>query len=830
MTKKRGVGTFAWVPALTFMLGSMATPALAQSLAVVPASAITGPAICKPGFSPPQCSAAPFDTANDLAFQGNGFALPAVAKDNISGFATIHQPEFANDGFYGNGSSWISDSSSSWIKIDLGRTVLLNRVTIGRDRLGGFDDRDPGQFTISVATSDNVYANGDDSNDGAEYTVVLDSSSLGFSGIISGAETIQASFPPVTARYIKLTVTNVGTDIDELEAFAIAAASPAMLQSGNGSIGSTDAAIEYSLDDGATWPGHPCIVPYLVGAYSPPIAGTNYINWSCDFGSSGPFFGSVKYRIPFTLPASFSNPSLAIDVHADNVATISLNGNVIGAQTMAEIFENFQDPTEQFSTTQPDYFMPGANYLYVDVFNFSGPIAVDFKATLGFDTVCVPPPTGLVSWWPGEGNANDIQNGNNGTVGGGVAFSPGKVGQAFVFPGVTAAANSVIVADNANLDAQQFTIDAWVKPTGTDSSGDAVGGIVVSKDAFGFAPSPSYIITYAAATGRFRGKVLFTDNTESPFISSASIFPLNGFYHVALTWDGSTLQLYVDGNLEASTNVGSKPILYSDMPLAIGSHTSLYGFVRTFNGLIDEVEIFNRPLSAAEIQAIFNAGGAGKCKNQPPVADAGQDQTVQCTSVGGTTVTLDGSASSDPDGDDLSFAWTGPFPEGSGTASGVSPTVTLPLGTSPITLVVNDGTEDSAPATVDITVKVEVVGLQPPLLPLVPDGEPVPLPDKAFKRGRTLPLKLQLFCGGTALTDADVAPPRIVALLRGGDAVALETIDPDAGEANDNGLLFRFSDGNWVYNFSTAGLTAGTYAITIEMPDGLRLSAAIVLR
>jgi hypothetical protein len=49
-------------------------PAQRQSLTIVPASPVTGPLICKLGFGPPQCWAQAFDIANDLAFQGNGFA------------------------------------------------------------------------------------------------------------------------------------------------------------------------------------------------------------------------------------------------------------------------------------------------------------------------------------------------------------------------------------------------------------------------------------------------------------------------------------------------------------------------------------------------------------------------------------------------------------------------------------------------------------------------------------------------------------------------------------------------------------------------------------
>lgn len=73
--------------------------------------------------------------------------------------------------------------------------------------------------------------------------------------------------------------------------------------------------------------------------------------------------------------------------------------------------------------------------------------------------------------------------------------------------------------------------------------------------------------------------------------------------------------------------------------------------------------------------------------NHAPVADAGPDQFVDQTMPAGAPVTLDGSGSSDPDGDPLTYTWTGPF----GTATGARPTVTLPVGTSTVTLTVNDG-------------------------------------------------------------------------------------------------------------------------------------------
>src|SRR5258708_6766750 len=62
---------------------------------------------------------------------------------------------------------------------------------------------------------------------------------------------------------------------------------------------------------------------------------------------------------------------------------------------------------------------------------------------------CVSVPSGLVGWWPGEGNTDDIQAGDNGTLQGGATFAPGEVGQAFSLNGTNA---YVQAPDSSALD------------------------------------------------------------------------------------------------------------------------------------------------------------------------------------------------------------------------------------------------------------------------------------------------------------------------------------------------------------------------------------------
>ncbi len=112
------------------------------------------------------------------------------------------------------------------------------------------------------------------------------------------------------------------------------------------------------------------------------------------------------------------------------------------------------------------------------------------------------------------------------------------------------------------------------------------------------------------------------------------------------------------------------------------------------------------------------ANGTLAFLNHPPVADAGPDQTVVAAADGNASVTLDGSHSSDPDGDALTFTWSGPF----GQVNGAQPLVTLAVGEHVVTLVVNDSNGGSSTATTMVTVNAKAnTDTTPPVLS-VPTG------------------------------------------------------------------------------------------------------------
>jgi hypothetical protein len=129
------------------------------------------------------------------------------------------------------------------------------------------------------------------------------------------------------------------------------------------------------------------------------------------------------------------------------------------------------------------------------------------------------------------------------------------------------------------------------------------------------------------------------------------------------------------------------------------------GYFSTF-GCVDEIQ---GPSATGPVLIEIPMSDITPSENNPPVADAGEDQTVEWV-AGGASVTLDGTGSDDADGDQLSYQWAGGFQSGTATTS--KPTVTFTsLGNFEVTLTVTD----EHGATDTDTVTVSVVDTTPPV-------------------------------------------------------------------------------------------------------------------
>ncbi len=214
---------------------------------------------------------------------------------------------------------------------------------------------------------------------------------------------------------------------------------------------------------------------------------------------------------------------------------------------------------------------------------------------------CVPPPPGMVSWWPGEGNAHDIIGANNGTLVGGVTFSTGEVGRAFRFNG----RDYVAVPASPSLNLPQITIDAW---------------IFANAPGVGTVPR---IVSWAADA--FEIGDYFNTGRLGVWLPSLGWqdtgFPIrtNSWVHIAVTHDGTTLRVYANGALIPGATYAA-PMSLNNGPIRFGNRVNCSGVCEAFVGLVDEAELFGRALEESEIKAIYDAGHRGKCKPcvQPP--------------------------------------------------------------------------------------------------------------------------------------------------------------------------------------------------------------------
>lgn len=206
------------------------------------------------------------------------------------------------------------------------------------------------------------------------------------------------------------------------------------------------------------------------------------------------------------------------------------------------------------------------------------------------------PPTGLVAAYGfEEGSGSSVADAsgqdNDGDIDGATWTTSGKFGNALDFDGVN---DLVLVSDSSSLALDSaMTLSAWVRP----ASSANVRRPVVSKSGNG-AEGIWGLTSRSPNTGPGLG-VRRAGGWQ--VASSPTVLDEDEWVHLAATWDGSTGRIYVDGDLAASGTIDGTA-LTSTGAMKIGA-SNLIAMDNFFDGLIDEVRVYNRALSTQEIQA-----------------------------------------------------------------------------------------------------------------------------------------------------------------------------------------------------------------------------------
>jgi hypothetical protein len=254
-----------------------------------------------------------------------------------------------------------------------------------------------------------------------------------------------------------------------------------------------------------------------------------------------------------------------------------------------------------------------------------------------FPQTCINPPVGLIGWWPGDGSGTNISVAADPALAiNGAGYAAGMVNQAFNLNGL----NQFFQVGNPSdlkLGNTDFTVDAWVRfnmipkpgrrtPDGIPAGDMAIVDKMLTKSIYNddgwrlIKQDDNHFWFCFGRAGSSNGCVAGGPTT----VQSNTTVVAARWYHVAGVRFGKTISIYVNGLLEAQKPFADTPINNDLVDLVFGMHI-LYqaggpGKNSSFlDGMIDEVEIFNRALAASEIAAIYSAGEKGKCKtrNEP---------------------------------------------------------------------------------------------------------------------------------------------------------------------------------------------------------------------
>jgi hypothetical protein len=456
--------------------------------------------------------------------------------------------------------------------------------------------------------------------------------------------------------------------------------------------------------------------------------------------------------IPFSGPPIItSQPASSTNIVGTTATfTVAAAGSISFDYQWSENGTNIDGATTSTLTLTSVQLSQNGNCYSVRVTNLDGATnSLAAVLTVNPPPPSVPAPSGLVAWWPAEGNANDIIGGNNGTMINGATFVTGEAGQAFSFNNSGIQAVNIPYSSSLNLT-NQVTIEFWMKADPGNSM-NYFQGLVTSD---------YYVLSIDVGNPNLGVYGIdFAINDKGTFYQTANAngggahVSAGAWHHIAGTYDGTKLQLYIDGQPWGKpmphTGVISPLVLPGEF-ISIGSEdgrASCGCTGRHFWGLIDEAAIYNRALSSSEIAAIYNAGSAGKrfTPVAPVVMTQPASQTVLAGGTAAFSVTTTGTGP-------LSYQWSvnGTNIDGATNITLTLPNVQLPQDGNYYSVLVTNavGSTNSLAATLTVVL--------PPTISRQPQSQSVASYNSAsftVAATGTGPLSYQWRKGGTNLLD-----------------------------------------------------------------------------
>jgi Concanavalin A-like lectin/glucanases superfamily/Immunoglobulin domain len=208
---------------------------------------------------------------------------------------------------------------------------------------------------------------------------------------------------------------------------------------------------------------------------------------------------------------------------------------------------------------------------------------------------------GLVAYYPFNGNANDAEGANNGTIHGGVVLAPDRFGSnnsAYTFNGVD---GYIDIGNPVGNSPSNLTETAWVKIISRETSGIVSEDVIITKRQTPFIGSgwPDLVVESAAPNAGAGEIIVDADNYGAQYLGTSHT-QTNVWFFICEVKSNNTYQIYVNGALE-NTVTDSQPL--SSVENMYLMHHGAWG---TYcHGLLDDVRIYNRALSSNEVTQIY---------------------------------------------------------------------------------------------------------------------------------------------------------------------------------------------------------------------------------
>ena len=229
------------------------------------------------------------------------------------------------------------------------------------------------------------------------------------------------------------------------------------------------------------------------------------------------------------------------------------------------------------------------------------------------ESSCAAPPENLVGWWSGDSDANDYSGYNHhGLLHGRMITGTAYAGDGFLSE--SEASYMEVVTTPDLLPGNALTVEAWVYlDQYTYYPGVlSLGNVETFEESFSLFLSPwgniSMLVNGNATSG---GRTMLV----------GPVLPPGQWFHVAGVYDGSQMQLYVNGKREVAKS-HSGPLYPAPQNIVMGimERTSDPLSQPAVQGALDEVSLYTRALSAAEIATLYDAGSLGKCRDDATLA------------------------------------------------------------------------------------------------------------------------------------------------------------------------------------------------------------------